>query len=111
MLIPTEIEQILSFGINQFNFFPSEASGGVSKLEVVSAPYAHLGIKFIPSGGININNLEEYLVLNQVLAVGGTWIAEKEIISAQKWDRITKNAAAAAELHYKYVKASIDICI
>ena len=68
VLTPTEIEQGLSFGINQFKFFPSEASGGASKLEVVFAPYAHLGVKFIPSGGININNLEEYLVLNQSMA-------------------------------------------
>ena len=66
-------------------------------LKAVSAPYAHLGVRFIPTGGNNINNLEEYLKLPQVLVAGGTWIAKKDMISEKKWDEIENNARAVVE--------------
>ncbi len=95
VMTPSEIEEGLSFGTKVLKFFPSEASGGTQMLKAVSAPYAHLGVKFIPTGGINMGNLEEYVSLDQVLAVGGTWIAKKDAISGQKWDEIQKNASDA----------------
>jgi 2-dehydro-3-deoxyphosphogluconate aldolase/(4S)-4-hydroxy-2-oxoglutarate aldolase len=93
VLTPSEIEQGLSFGLKVLKFFPSEASGGVNMLKAVSGPYGHLGIKFVPTGGVNLKNLGDYLALSQVIAVGGTWIATKEAISAKKWGDIEKNAA------------------
>ena len=98
VMTPTEIEQGLAFGIKVLKFFPSEAAGGTDMLKAVSAPYAHLGVKYVPTGGVNVNNLEKYLGLAQVLAVGGTWIATKEMISANKWDEIRKNAADAVAI-------------
>ncbi len=95
VMTPSEIEEGLSYGTKVLKFFPSEASGGKKMLKAVSAPYAHLGVKFIPTGGINMGNLEEYIALDQVLVVGGTWIAKKDAISAQNWNEITKNAADA----------------
>lgn len=95
VVTPSEIEQGLGFNTNVLKFFPSEASGGTAMIKAVSAPYAHLGVKFIPTGGVTINNLKEYLKLPQVLAVGGTWIAKKEMISEKRWDDIKKNAAEA----------------
>lgn len=95
VLTPSEIEQGLSLGTNVLKFFPSEASGGIVMIKAVSAPYAHLGVKFIPTGGVNIKNLEEYLALPQVLSVGGTWIAKKDLISEKRWDDIKKNAQEA----------------
>jgi 2-dehydro-3-deoxyphosphogluconate aldolase/(4S)-4-hydroxy-2-oxoglutarate aldolase len=93
VLTPSEIEQGLSFGLKVLKFFPSEAAGGVNMLKAVSAPYGHLGVKFVPTGGVSLKNLADYLALAQVLAVGGTWIATKETISAKKWGDIEKNAA------------------
>ncbi len=98
VMTPSEIEQGLSFGIKVLKYFPAEASGGISMLKAVSAPYGHVGVKFIPTGGINIKNLEEYLKLPQVLVAGGTWIAKKEMISEKKWDDIEKNAREVVDL-------------
>lgn len=97
VMTPSEIEEGLTFGIKVFKYFPSEAIGGIPVLKAVSAPYGHLGIRFIPTGGININNLEAYLSLPQVICVGGTWIAKKDVIAAEKWDVIEKNAAGVVE--------------
>lgn len=98
VMTPSEIEQGLSFGIKVLKYFPAEASGGISMLKAVSAPYGHVGVKFIPTGGINIKNLEDYLMLTQVLVAGGTWIANKDMISAKKWDDIEKNAREVVDL-------------
>jgi 2-dehydro-3-deoxyphosphogluconate aldolase/(4S)-4-hydroxy-2-oxoglutarate aldolase len=92
VVTPSEIEQGLSLGVNVLKFFPSEASGGTAMIKAVSAPSAHLGVKFIPTGGVNIKNLEEYLALPQVLSVGGTWIAKKDAIAAGSWEEIKNNA-------------------
>ena len=97
VMTPTEIEKGLSMGIKWMKYFPSEASGGVKMLKAVSAPFAHLGVRFIPTGGVNMDNLTEYLRQKFVLAVGGTWIATKEMISGKEWDAIRTNAQAAKE--------------
>jgi 2-dehydro-3-deoxyphosphogluconate aldolase/(4S)-4-hydroxy-2-oxoglutarate aldolase len=97
VMTPSEIEEGLSFGIKVLKFFPSEASGGVSMLKAVSGPYGHLGVRFIPTGGVSMKNLADYLKMPQVIVAGGTWIAKKETISAGKWDEIRKNAAEVAE--------------
>jgi 2-dehydro-3-deoxyphosphogluconate aldolase/(4S)-4-hydroxy-2-oxoglutarate aldolase len=98
VMTPSEIEQGLSFGIKVLKYFPAEASGGISMLKAVSTPYGHVGVKFIPTGGINIKNLEDYLMLPQVLVAGGTWIAKKDMISAKKWDDIEQNAREVVDL-------------
>ncbi|MBA7712345.1 putative KHG/KDPG aldolase [subsurface metagenome] len=98
VMTPSEIDSGVSAGIKILKFFPSEASGGIAMLKAVSAPYAHLGIKYIPTGGININNLEDYLKFDRVLAVGGTWIAKKDMISQKRWDTITENARQVTNL-------------
>lgn len=98
VMTPSEIEEGLSYGIKVLKYFPAEATGGIPMLKAVSAPYGHLGVRFIPTGGINIKNLEAYLSLPQVICVGGTWIAKKDIIAAEKWDVIEKSAAEAVEI-------------
>jgi 2-dehydro-3-deoxyphosphogluconate aldolase/(4S)-4-hydroxy-2-oxoglutarate aldolase len=98
VLTPSEIEQGLSMGLKVLKYFPAEASGGVSMLKAVSGPYSHLGVRFIPTGGINIKNLEDYLRLPQVIVCGGTWIAKKDVISARKWDEIERHAAEVVQL-------------
>ena len=95
IMTPTDIEKGLSSGLRTFKYFPAEASGGIPMLKAMSAPYGHLGLRFIPTGGVNIKNIEDYLGINQVLAVGGTWIATKEIIASKQWQSIKDNAIAA----------------
>jgi len=97
VLTPSEIEQGLALGLKALKFFPCEAAGGINMLKAVSAPYGHLGVKFIPTGGINLAKLGDYLALPQVLAVGGTWIAAKEAIAGKKWGEIQKNAAEVVQ--------------
>ena len=92
---PSEIEQGLSFGTKILKFFPAEASGGTAMIKAASAPYAHLGVRFIPTGGVSMKNLEEYLSLKEVLVVGGTWIAKKDMIAEGRWEDIRKAAADA----------------
>jgi len=98
VVTPSEIEQGLGLGTNVLKFFPSEASGGTAMIKALAAPYAHLGIKFIPTGGVNTKNLEEYLVLPQVLSVGGSWIAKKDMITEKRWDDIKKYAREASAI-------------
>jgi 2-dehydro-3-deoxyphosphogluconate aldolase/(4S)-4-hydroxy-2-oxoglutarate aldolase len=98
VMTPSEIDQGLSYGLKVLKFFPSEASGGTSMLKALSTPFGHLGVRFLPTGGINIKNLEDYLKMPQVIACGGTWIAKKDVISAGNWDEIRKNAANVVEV-------------
>ena len=71
---PSEIEQGYELGCRVFKFFPAEAAGGVKMLKAISAPYKHLGIKFIPTGGVTLENAAEWLALDSVAAAGGTWL-------------------------------------
>jgi 2-dehydro-3-deoxyphosphogluconate aldolase/(4S)-4-hydroxy-2-oxoglutarate aldolase len=98
ILTPTDLEAALSLGINVFKFFPAEAAGGINYLKSISAPYSHKNIQFIPTGGINIQNLRDYLDLKEVLAVGGTWLAKKADIETGQWDMIVKKCRAAKDL-------------
>lgn len=91
VMTPTDIEQALSLGVTKLKFFPAEAAGGIKFLESISAPYKHLGARFIPTGGINAGNMTEYLRSDVVLAVGGTWVAKRDDIAAGNWSRITDN--------------------
>jgi len=95
---PTDIELGLSLGCKHLKFFPAESLGGVGMLEALSAPYKHTGIRFMPTGGVNTTNLESYLKVETVAAVGGTWIAKKEDLANGKWDDIRSRCKAALEV-------------
>ena len=95
---PTDIEAGLALGCRLLKFFPAEALGGVAMLEVLSAPYKPAGVRFIPTGGVNPGNLEAYLRLDTVAAVGGTWLARKDDLAAGNWDEIRTRCAAAVAL-------------
>ena len=97
IITPSELEQGLTLGITFFKYFPAEASGGVKMITSVAAPYNHLGVRFMPTGGVNMKNLAEYLSVKAIVAVGGTWIATKDMIASAQWDVIKDNAKAAVE--------------
>ncbi|MGO8750358.1 MAG: bifunctional 4-hydroxy-2-oxoglutarate aldolase/2-dehydro-3-deoxy-phosphogluconate aldolase [Thermoguttaceae bacterium] len=98
IMTPTDIEAALDAGVQVLKFFPAEAVGGVKMLSSLAAPYAHLGVRFIPTGGINLSNVQEYLRDKSVLAVGGTWLATKDDIAAGRWDKITENCRKVCQL-------------
>ena len=98
---PSELEQAISLGCRVVKFFPAEGMGGLNYLKNINAPYNHLGIKYIPLGGVTVENLASYAQFNPVLAVGGSWIASKDLINAQNWTEITKRAKEAKEIWQK----------
>jgi 2-dehydro-3-deoxyphosphogluconate aldolase/(4S)-4-hydroxy-2-oxoglutarate aldolase len=95
---PSELELALSLGCRLVKFFPAEGMGGLSFLKSIDAPYKHLGVRYIPLGGITQNNLADYANTPQVLAIGGSWIASKELIKNGNWSEITRLAKAAKEV-------------
>ena len=97
VMTPSEIEQGLSFGLNMLKFFPAGAAGGVNMLKNLAAPYGPLGVKFCPTGGVNLDNMNEWLSLPVVSAIGGSWLATKQQIADKQWDVITAQVKAALE--------------
>ena len=95
---PTEIEAAYSLGCVTMKFFPAEAAGGLALLKAMSAPYKHLGIRFMPTGGVTTANAPAYLSAKEVVAVGGTWLAKADDMAAGKWDLIRQNVLFAAAL-------------
>ncbi|MCL2210116.1 MAG: bifunctional 4-hydroxy-2-oxoglutarate aldolase/2-dehydro-3-deoxy-phosphogluconate aldolase [Treponema sp.] len=95
---PGELERAISFGCRTVKFFPAEGMGGLNYLKSINAPYNHLGVRYIPLGGINIDNLGSYAGFKPVLAVGGSWMAAKETIKSNNWKEITKRAKEAVEI-------------
>lgn len=92
---PSDLEAALELGCSQVKFFPAEACGGLDYLRSMAAPYAHLGVRFIPLGGLKLENMGTYLIDPLVLAVGGSWLAPRNLVQAQDWLAIRELAAAA----------------
>lgn len=92
---PSDVEGALALGCSVMKFFPAGALGGGPYIKAMAAPYSHLGIRFIATGGINEENLAAYLSLPSVPAVGGTWIAQKADVVAGRWKAISARSAKA----------------
>ncbi len=82
----TEIQQALELGLTVLKFFPAEANGGLKTLKALAAPFGQ--VKFIPTGGVNAENLLPYLKTGSVLAVGGSWMVKSDWISGGQWETI-----------------------
>lgn len=95
---PSEVEQAFELGCSMLKFFPAEAAGGVKMLSSIIAPYKHLGLSFMPTGGVTTANAAEYLSIPQVAAVGGTWLGKATDIADGKWDVIADGVKNAVEL-------------
>lgn len=93
---PTQIEMGLERGLEVLKFFPAEASGGLKLLKAMAEPYG--GVNFMPTGGISLDNLFEYLAFKRVIACGGSWIAKTDLISAGRFDEITRITQEAVAL-------------
>ena len=93
---PSEMEQALEFGLEVVKFFPAEPAGGLKMIKAVAAPYTTL--KFMPTGGINAQNVRDYLAYDRILACGGSWMVKKDLIAAGKFDEIRAMTAEAAAI-------------
>lgn len=99
---PSEIEQALEMGLNVVKFFPAEQSGGLAKIKAMSAPYT--SVKFMPTGGVNLDNVNEYLNCNKIVACGGSFMVKESYIDNDEFDEITK-------LTEKSVSTMLDLAI
>ena len=88
----------MELGCKFLKFFPAEAAGGVKMIKSLIAPYKHLGIKFMPTGGITTGNVMEYLSIKEIVAVGGTWLGKSSDLQAGNFDAIRDTVKAAVEL-------------
>ena len=98
VMTPTEVDRALNLGCKYLKFFPAEPAGGAAMLKALAAPFAHTGVKFLPTGSINATTLANYLALPQVAAVGGSWMAEKKLVVEKAWDKITALTAEALKV-------------
>lgn len=92
---PSTIEAVLEMGLGTVKFFPAEASGGVKMIKALLGPYGQL--KIMPTGGVGVANIREYLSIPGVIACGGSWMVDKKLINAGNWDeiaRLTREAVA-----------------
>jgi 2-dehydro-3-deoxyphosphogluconate aldolase/(4S)-4-hydroxy-2-oxoglutarate aldolase len=92
---PSDIEAALEFDLDVVKFFPAENLGGLKMIKALAAPY--VGVKFMPTGGINADNVKEYLAYDRILACGGSWMVKGDLIKAGNYEKIvelTKEAAA-----------------
>jgi 2-dehydro-3-deoxyphosphogluconate aldolase/(4S)-4-hydroxy-2-oxoglutarate aldolase len=104
---PSEVEHALSFGLKAVKFFPAENAGGLSMIKAMSAPYSN--IKFMPTGGINLENLTRYLDFNKVIACGGSWMVKPELINAGDFETIKNLANQAVEQMLGFSVAHVGI--
>jgi len=90
---PSHVEQAMSLGINTLKFFPADVSGGPGMLKALGAVYP---VKFMPTGGVKLTNVADYLKLSNVFCCGGTWMIPKDLIEQQNWEELGKLTRAAA---------------
>ncbi len=95
VMTPTDVDTGVAKGCQLLKFFPATSAGGLVHLKNIAAPYAHLGVQFIPLGGVTQENLPEWLASPLIPAVGGSWLAPRELIAAKDWQEITRRATAA----------------
>ena len=93
---PSEVAQGVKRGLEVLKFFPAQQAGGVAMIKAMAAPYT--GVKFMPTGGINAKNLEEYLSFSKIVACGGSWMVKADLIDSGDFKKITELTAEAVKL-------------
>lgn len=89
----SELMDGADYGYDHLKFFPAEASGGVNAIKSIGGPFPN--IRFCPTGGINLNNVRDYLALPNVVCCGGSWLVSSEIVENKNWSEITRLANQA----------------
>lgn len=93
---PSELEQALEYGLDVVKFFPAEPAGGLSMIKALSAPYPNM--KFMPTGGINPENVKNYLHFHKIIACGGSWMVKDNLITSGNYAEVTKLAQEAVAI-------------
>ena len=93
---PSDVERAIELGLDVVKFFPAEAAGGLAMIKAMAAPY--INMKFMPTGGINEKNLKSYLDFPKVLACGGSWMVNGDLVKAGQFDKIRELTREAVEL-------------
>ena len=93
---PGEMEQAMELGLDFVKFFPAEPAGGLSMIKAVAAPYTKL--TFMPTGGINKDNVKDYLKYNRIVACGGTWMVKSDMIASGDFEKIETLTHEAADI-------------
>ena len=91
---PTNVETALEFGLDVVKFFPAEQAGGLNYIKAIAAPY--VGMKFMPTGGVNATNVRDYLAYDRILACGGSWMVKGDLVKAGDFAKIKELTAEAA---------------
>ena len=94
----SELSQALTAGCPMVKFFPAEAAGGVKMIKNLLGAFRFTGVKFMPTGGVNLANVGEYLAVPEIVCCGGTWIVPKDALASGDWAAIEKLAADASAL-------------
>lgn len=98
IMTPSDIEAALEFGCRLLKFFPAGTTGGMKHLKAMSAPYNHLGLSYIPLGGVNTTNLADFVSDPLIAAVGGSWLAKPDQIKNGEFDKIQAQAEEATKI-------------
>ncbi len=98
IMTPTDIETALEYDCKILKFFPAGTSGGIKHLEAMSAPYNHLGVKYIPLGGVNLSNFASFVANPLIAAVGGSWSATPAQVKACDCEAIKAQALEASNI-------------
>ena len=95
-MTPSEVAQAVKRGLDIVKFFPAEPAGGMAMIKAMAAPYT--GLKFMPTGGINAKNLEEYLSSDKIVCCGGSWMVKGELVKNGEFDKIRQLTEEARRL-------------
>jgi len=98
VMTPTDIDIAVQCGCRELKFFPAVPSGGIPLLKSLAAPFRHLGLRYIPLGGVGASNLKEWISEPDVLTVGGSWLVPADSVASGDWHSITRNAAEAVQI-------------
>ena len=93
---PSEVAQAVKRGLKVVKFFPAEPAGGVAMIKAMAAPY--VGIKYMPTGGINAKNLEDYLSFDKIICCGGSWMVKADLIKNGEFEKICNLTKEAKKL-------------
>ena len=93
---PSDIEIALENGLEVVKFFPAEPAGGLKMIKAIAAPYVNM--KFMPTGGINIKNVKEYLLYDRIVACGGSWMVKDSLMRSGEFDKITELVKEAVQV-------------
>ena len=103
----SQIEEAMELGLDFVKFFPAEQAGGLPYIKSVSAPYSNM--KFMPTGGVNENNLNTYLGFKKIICCGGSWIVPDKLVKACKWEEITALCRTAVNKMLDFTVAHVGI--